>query len=155
FALARPKAFSERLNLSTERSVAAVLLFDTSPRMDYVIEDKAGRRTRLDDAKQRAKEFIKELPTDSKVAVLETAQAAKNWLTPAKARFKIDELKTRPDNYSVTFRLRDAYELLEKLALDTDETNRTLPRFLYVFSDRTQGCWEPNLIKRCQNEADR
>src|ERR671936_812319 len=49
-ALARPKVFSERLNLSTDRPVAAVLLFDTSPSMEYVV----GGQSRLDEAKRRA-----------------------------------------------------------------------------------------------------
>src|SRR5215472_7286745 len=60
-ALARPKAFSDRFNLSTERPVAAVLLFDTSPSMEYAIEDKSGRRTRLEEAKRRARELLGEL----------------------------------------------------------------------------------------------
>src|SRR6266567_2806527 len=46
-ALARPKLFSERLNLSSERPVAVVLLFDTSYSMEYSVAGK----TRLDDAK--------------------------------------------------------------------------------------------------------
>src|SRR5437660_6823036 len=35
-ALARPKIFSERLNLSGDRPVAAVMLFDTSYSMEYM-----------------------------------------------------------------------------------------------------------------------
>src|SRR5262245_35493964 len=53
-ALARPKIFSERVNLGGERSVAAVLLFDTSYSMEYAV---AGR-SRLDDAKRRAHEVL-------------------------------------------------------------------------------------------------
>src|SRR5581483_5473869 len=50
--LSRPKIFSERLNLSSERPVAAVLVFDTSYSMSYV----ASGRSVLDDAKHRAQE---------------------------------------------------------------------------------------------------
>src|SRR6516165_874544 len=51
-ALARPKVFSDRLNLSSERPVAAVLVFDTSYSMEYA---SAGQ-TLLDLAKKRARE---------------------------------------------------------------------------------------------------
>src|SRR5262249_20689143 len=115
-ALTRPKFFSERLNLSTERPVAAVLLFDTSLSMAYEVEDKAGKRTRLEDSKRRAQELLKEFPAESKVAVLDTAQANKDWLSIADALQKIKDLRTRPDNFSVTYRLQEAYELLEKIS---------------------------------------
>src|SRR5580704_10936673 len=38
-ALARPKAFSDRLHIGREAPVAAVLLIDTSPTMDYAVAD--------------------------------------------------------------------------------------------------------------------
>jgi hypothetical protein len=154
-ALARPKVFSERLNLAKEAPVAAVLVIDTSPSMGYVVEYKAGPRARLEDAKRRAREFIDELPADSRVAVLDTARPGKLWHTPAKARAQVDELKLRWANASVTERLHDAYEMLEKLALGTDETARRMQRFVFVFSDRTQGCWDATLVKNRQEDADR
>src|SRR5437667_7320773 len=49
-ALARPKLFSSRLNLSGERPIAAVLVFDTSFSMGYV----SGGKDRLETARQRA-----------------------------------------------------------------------------------------------------
>src|SRR5437016_2529642 len=48
-ALARPKIFSERINLGGERPVAAVLVFDTSYSMGYL----SGGKSRLDEAKKR------------------------------------------------------------------------------------------------------
>src|SRR5436309_4778130 len=36
-ALARPKIFNERLNLTSDQPVAAVLVFDTSPSMEYTV----------------------------------------------------------------------------------------------------------------------
>jgi hypothetical protein len=154
-ALTRPKFFNERLNLSTERPVAAVLLFDTSLSMEYTVDDKGHERTRLADARRHAADLLKEFPPGSKVAVLDTAQASKDWLSVADALQKVKDLRTRPDNFSVTYRLQEAYALLDKMSRDPDEVNRGLPRFLYVFSDRTQGCWEPALVKKRQEEADR
>src|SRR5436309_1177821 len=66
-ALARPRIFSDRLNLTGERPVAAVLVFDTSLSMGY----QAAGETRLDVAKRRAQELLDELPDGSKFAVLD------------------------------------------------------------------------------------
>src|SRR4029077_7986980 len=67
-ALARPKAFSDRLHIGREAPVAAVLLIDTSPNMEYA--DQSSRKTRLEEAKRRARELLDELPADSKVVIL-------------------------------------------------------------------------------------
>src|SRR5438128_1458203 len=67
-ALSRPKLFSERLSLSAERPVAAVLLFDTSASMQYSVKGES----RLDAAKRRARELLDLLPDGSRIAVLDT-----------------------------------------------------------------------------------
>src|SRR6516225_4861599 len=93
-ALARPKIFSERLNLSSERPVAAVLLFDSSYSMQYV----SGGKSRLDEANRRALELLDELPPESRVAILDTAQPGGEWLTSvSQARDRIAELRLRPN----------------------------------------------------------
>jgi hypothetical protein len=156
-ALARPKVFSDRLHIGREAPVAAVLLIDTSPTMDYAVADKSNHKTnRLDDAKRRARELLDELPADSKVVVLDTTRGNPNWLSPREARKHIDDLQIRWDSVSVMDRLHNGYGMLEKLALERkEETLKNLPRFLYVFSDRTQGCWDTTLLKARQEDADR
>src|SRR5438128_5542132 len=70
-ALARPRIFSERLNLvSNDRPVAAVLVFDTSPSMEY----KSGGTTRLEESQRRGVELLADLPENSEVAVFDTAE---------------------------------------------------------------------------------
>jgi hypothetical protein len=152
-ALSRPKITGGLFLPTREGPVAAVLLFDTSYSMGYRIEDKAGRRNLLDEAKRRARELLGEFHDDSKVIVLDTARANNQWLSPDKARKRIDQLKLRPDNFSVTDRLVDAYKLFEAAAVD--ESLKHLPRFLYVFSDRTQGSWDNALLAKRQEDADR
>src|SRR5262249_37441590 len=58
-ALARPRVVAERVAslLNDERPVAAVLIFDTSPSMEY----SAAGRTRLEEAKQRGRELLDEM----------------------------------------------------------------------------------------------
>src|SRR5438270_7989393 len=69
-ALARPRLYSDLPSLTGNQKIAAVLVFDTSPSMEYTIAD----RTRLDEAKRRALELIDELPDGSRVAILDSAQ---------------------------------------------------------------------------------
>jgi hypothetical protein len=138
-AFARPKVFSGRFSLGGDRPVAAVLLFDTSYSMGY----KSGGLTRLEEAKKRALELLTELSTDSRIAVLDSAEAGGEWLTSTfLARDRITELRLQSANNAVTTRLMEAYRLLSDLDQDPQTAGETLPRFLYIFSDRTQECWD-------------
>jgi hypothetical protein len=151
FALSRPKLYSERLNLSADRPAAAVLVFDTSLSMEYAV---AGR-SRLEEAKQRALELLDELPEGSRVAVLDTADPSGEWLpSVALARDRIQELKLRPASGPITSRLPEAYRLLIDLEQD-QEDSQSLLRFLYIFSDRTQECWDANRARDLQALRER
>src|SRR4051812_3761942 len=98
-ALARPRLFQQGLGFSSERPVAAVLVFDTSASMDYRSSDGVSR---LEDAKKRGLELLDELPEGSRVAVLDSADptttAKDPWESPANARKHIGNLKVRPAN---------------------------------------------------------
>src|SRR5262245_14290961 len=140
-ALAQPRLFHERFNLSRERPVAAILVFDTSPTMDYQSSDKVSR---LDEAKKRGKELFKELPDGSRILVLDTADAAVSdrgdWmLSPSQVRQRIDSLKIKPSNGPVLRGVEQALRQFQTAARSEDETLRKLPRLLCVFSDRTVG----------------
>lgn len=150
-ALARPKIFSERLFLATDRPVAAVLIFDTSPSMEYAV----GGRTRLEDAKRRGLELLDELPARSSVAVLDTADPGGEWLVSiSQARERINNLEIRPANYPVTAQLIPAYDLFAKRDEETEGAEETPPKFLYVFSDRTPGCWSGAQLEQIQRRRD-
>src|SRR5438128_8969799 len=75
-ALSRPRVLSERLQISSDRAAAVVLVFDTSYSMEYSV----GGKSRLDEAKRRALELLDELPEGSRVAVLDTAEPGGEWL---------------------------------------------------------------------------
>jgi hypothetical protein len=151
-ALARPKVFSERINLGGEQPIAAALVFDTSASMGY----QSGGRNRLDEAKQRALELLDELATDSIVAVLDTAEPGGEWLTSSsQARERIGQLRLRPANGPVTGRLSEAYRLLADLDQETEGNNASLPRFIYVFSDRTEESWDAHRLHDLEQFRDR
>jgi hypothetical protein len=146
-ALARPKLFSDRLHIGSDRPAAAILVFDTSMSMGYEVS----KQTRLDDAKKRALELLDELPADSRVAVLDSAEPGGEWLPSlAKAREQITTLKLRPVNAPVTRQIGQAYRLLNALDQGQDDSSEPMPRFLYVFSDRTTACWDASEVKGLQ-----
>jgi hypothetical protein len=151
-ALARPKFFSERLNLGGDQPVAAVLVFDTSYSMEY----KSGEDTRLDAARRRALELIEDLPEGSRIAVLDTGEPDGEWLPSLSlARDRITDLRLRPANSPVTSRLAEAYRLLADLDQGVEVGEEPLPHFLYAFSDRTQESWEQSRIRDLQQYRDR
>jgi hypothetical protein len=139
-ALARPRVAAERVSalFSSERPVAAVLLFDTSASMEY----NAAGRDRLEEARQRARELLDEMDGASQVALLDSGDDAGDvgteWLTPARAQSRIDSLRIRPAAGALNRHFDRAVRLLEKAGEGEDPP----PRFLYVFSDRTRGCWD-------------
>jgi hypothetical protein len=143
-ALAQPRLFSERFNDARDRPIAAVLLVDTSLSMEY----KVLERTRLDEAKKRAEELLDELPRGSRVAVLDSGDLGGEWLPSLeKARERVGQLDFRPANAPVTRQIGQAYRLFNDLDQDPANEGEPLPRFLYVFSDRTTACWDSGEAK--------
>jgi hypothetical protein len=140
-ALARPRVVAERVAslFYNEHPIAAVLIFDTSPSMDY----SAAGRTRLEEAKQRARELLDEMDGGSQIALLDSGDDAgaggAEWMSPALAQTRIDGLRIHPANAALNRQLDRAVRLLEKVG----EGEEPPPLFLYLFSDRTRACWDP------------
>ena len=139
-ALARPRVAAERVTalLHKERPVAAVLIFDTSPSMEY----SAAGQTRLEEAKQRARELLDEMDGGSLIALLDsgddTGAGGAEWMSPALAQARIEGLGIRPANAALNRQLDRAMRLLEQIG----ENEEPMPRFLYLFSDRTRASWD-------------
>jgi hypothetical protein len=154
-AVAQPKIFNNTLQLSTQRPTAVVLLFDTSPSMDY---RSAENQSRLDEAKRLGHELLDQLTPASRVVVLDTAEARdlgdKAWQSPDEARKAIDQLKVRPANAPVTAWLKPAYALFEKTSRHTDPDVRRMPRLLCVFSDCTTASWDKQEMTRLQESRE-
>jgi hypothetical protein len=153
-ALARPRALNERLQLSSDRALAAVFLFDTSYSMEYAVAN----RSRLDEAKRRALELLDRLPEGSRVAILDSAENVESgrgeWvLNLIQARERISQLRLKPANQPVTTRLQSAYRLFAELA-SSRSPEQTLPRFLCVFSDRTLASWDAGKLPELHEARD-
>lgn len=155
-ALTRPRLFHQGLGLSSERPVAAVLVFDTSPSMDYKTSDGV---TRLDEAKKRGLDLLEELPEGSRIVVLDSASTAQSlrgdWVSHSAARERIGALKISSMAGSLTAALEHAYRLLADIARNReDENSRFLPRFVCVFSDRTRAAWDTGRQKSVFESSD-
>src|SRR5262249_62025637 len=129
----RPKIFSEALPFSTGQPVAAVLVIDTSPSMEYM----QGGKTRLDEAKQRALELLEDLPEGSRIAVLDTAvqladtgsPISGQWLaTLTMARDTIAKLSLPPGNGPGTRQIEQAYPMLGGGERGAGESQKTCQR---------------------------
>jgi hypothetical protein len=152
-ALARPRVAAERVAslFSNERPIAAVLIFDTSPSMEY----SAAGRTLLEEARQRASELLDEMDPNSQIVLLDSGDDAgeggSEWLSPALAQTRLDGLRIRPANGALNRHLDHAVRLLEKVG----EGEEPPPRFLCLFSDRARASWDPRAGPRTVPEGIR
>jgi len=138
-ALSRPKVFSERLSIGSDRPAAMVLLFDTSASMEY----RSGGKTSLQIAQEKGLELLDKLSEGSRVAVLDTAEPGGAWApTPSIAREQIESLRIKPANGPLTNRLAEAYRLFADHSEQGEDFQEDLPRFFYLFTDRTVASWD-------------
>jgi hypothetical protein len=136
--LYQPTVLSERLNLSGEQPVAAVIVLDTSPSMGYVVNEKS----RLDEARKRALELLDELPSKSMVAIVDTAELNGHWADVTEARKQLEKFdKPRAGNQPVTAGIAEAYRLLSIVDQET-ESSEPWPRLVAVITDRAAACWD-------------
>jgi hypothetical protein len=127
------------LNLVGERPAAVVLLFDTSVSMEY----RAGGKSSLELAVQKAQELINDLPEGSPIAIIDSAEPGGAWYQSATlAREHLQSLKVSPVNGPLTSRLGEAYRLFTELDSGEESKDAALPRFLYLFTDRTAASWD-------------
>ncbi len=140
-ALARPRVRTGGFSLGTDQPVAAVLVFDTSPSMGL----SDGRQTRLDEARARARELLDEVADGSRLALLDGGDDAASGegvdeLTGnlGLVRTRLDGLRVRPACGPLNRPVGRAARLLQQAGAGEE----ALPRFLYVFSDRTRASWE-------------
>jgi len=111
--------------------VAAVMLFDSSPRMQY----RRDNRTRLEQAQSMADSVVRELPADSQVAVLDSRAIAPVFsLDVAAARKTIERVETTGAPRPLDELITTALQLLDPNPLKRKE--------IYVYTDLTAAAWE-------------
>ncbi len=140
-ALARPRLRTGSLSFAAEQPVAAVLVLDTSESMGL----GDGKQTRLDEARTRAREVLDDMADGSQVALIDAGDdtASGDGVDELSGnlgaiRTRLEELRQRPACGALNRSVARAAHLLQRAAT----TEEPLPRFLYVFSDRTRPSWE-------------
>lgn len=142
-ALARPTFEWGGKLLQQEAPVAAVLVFDTSPRMAYVNRNQ----TRLDAAKDLGKWLITELPRESDLAVLDGKPAVSAFAVDrGAARTQVERLQLSP----VAQPLPSVLERALALLATSDKPNKEL----YIFTDLTVGGWPSALFGNLKQKLD-
>jgi hypothetical protein len=141
FALARPTVQFGGNFGSQEAPVAAGLVFDTAPHIDYRHENQ----TRLDAAKKLGTWLLSQLPNESEIAVLDTHLGGGAFqVDRGAAKQRIERLEAVPNSQSLVTVLDEAIKLLKDSKLDRKE--------LYIFTDLSRGSWPTS---RAQQLRDR
>jgi len=129
-ALARPSVKFSGMLGSREAPVAAALVFDAAPRMDY----RQNNRTRLEAAQELGQWLLAQLPAESEIAVLDTRLGPGAFqVDRGAARQQIDRLAAVANSRPVAETVEEAARLLGESELERKE--------LYVFTDLARGAW--------------
>jgi hypothetical protein len=131
-ALARPRIYSQVPLGDQSVPTALGLVFDTSLSMKYKDKDK----TRLEDAKERAREIVSKLPDSSQVFVVDSFEPGVTGLSPAAALKRIDSLTTHAVSRKLNVAVGEAYG---KVA----ESDKPV-HLVYVLTDLARTAWNPD-----------
>ena len=129
-ALARPRVYSEVPLGDESQPMALGLVFDTSLSMEYKDKDK----TRLDEAKERAKEIIAKIPDSSLVFVVDSGEpGVPIGLSPSAALKRIEGLTIRVVNRPLNAAMGQVYPAVA-------ECERPV-HVVYVLTDLARTSW--------------
>jgi hypothetical protein len=130
-ALARPRIQSSVLHVDHEAPVAAAVVFDAAPRMEY----RHKNLTRLDQAKETGEWLLDELPRESEIAVLTTRGGPSAFAVDRSAAGqRISRLETSGIVRPLVSVIEEAIRLVGESALERRE--------VYVLTDLSRGAWE-------------
>lgn len=132
-ALARPRLYSQ-MPLGDESVPTALgLVFDTSLSMGY----KENNKTRLDEAKERARALLNQIPDSSVVFPVNSADPAPPvGLSPAAARKWIDNLSIRDVNRPLNLAMGQVYPVVAECDRPRHE--------VFVLTDLSRSSWIPD-----------
>ncbi len=132
-ALARPRLYSQVPLGDDSIPTALGLVFDTSLSMKYKDKDK----TRLDEAKERAREIIAKLPESSLVFVVDSAlPGVPVGLPPSAAQKIVDALLIHPVNRPLNAAMGQVYTAVAESELPL--------HVVYVLTDLARSAWDPD-----------
>jgi len=126
--------------------VATALVFDTSPRMGLRHENKS----RLEQAREMARELMKSLPADSEVAIIDGANFGAFSVDLGVAATSVDALDVMDLDYPLSDLVSRGLELIS----NRDDKRKEI----YIFSDLSAQVWQADAFKpirdRLQQQED-
>jgi hypothetical protein len=130
-ALARPSIVASSGVLGDQEApVAAALVFDTNPRMQY----RQQNQTRLEVAQQTGEWLLAQLPRESDVAIVDSSTGTAVFaVDPGAARQRIERLDATRMTQPLPRAIEAAVDLLANSPRERKE--------LYVFTDLSQDAW--------------
>ncbi len=138
-ALARPSIkLSSRLG-SQEAPVAAALIFDAAPHMQYRREKK----TRLETAREIGQWLLAQLPPESQIAVFDSGMTPRSFdVDRGRSKERIDKLEVVPNPRSLSQVVSEAAAVLNDSKLAAKE--------IYVFTDLARASWRADESAKLQ-----
>jgi hypothetical protein len=139
-ALARPSIKLARLG-SQEAPVAAALIFDTAPHMQYVRDKK----TRLEAAQEIGQWLLAQLPPESQIAVFDSGLLPRSFDADrglSEQRIKTLETATNPRSLS---------EVISEAALLLQDKSKLEVKEIYVFTDLSRASWPTDESAKLQD----
>jgi len=127
----------------SEAPVAAAIILDTSPRMQYRLENK----TRLERAQEMAGWLLRQLPKDSDVAVLDSRG------NPPVFGVDIGAAQSVVDGLEPTSVPQPLPDLLAD-ALDLLETSQRSRKEIYLVTDFSRGAWSSGSTAQLQSALE-
>ena len=128
---------------SQDAPIAAAIVIDTSPRMNYVAENK----TRLEEAQEFARWILRQIPQNSSVAILSC--------DPEAPVFQVDNLAAENaiDRLRITPMGRPVAEVVQGAAALLAESPHE-QRELYVLSDLSVPGWDVSVVSDALRRLD-
>jgi len=140
FALAGPRLTVSGMLASQEAPVAAALVFDTAPRMQY----KQDNQTRLEVAQELGVWLLAQLPRESQIAVLDTRLGEGVFQADlGAARDRVQKLETVTNSQALSAVVDEALRLVSESELPRKE--------VYIFSDLSRSAWPTHSVARLQD----
>lgn len=138
-ALARPSIRASGMLGDQEAPVAAALVFDTNPRLDY----RHQNRTRLQTAQETALWLLSKLPLESEVAAIDSRTGSAAFAVDlGAARQRIKNLSTSPVALPLSTVVEDALRLVAQSEKPRKE--------VYVFTDLSRSTWSSSSTQGLQ-----
>ncbi|HZZ29953.1 MAG TPA: VWA domain-containing protein [Pirellulales bacterium] len=140
-ALSRPSLQSAGLLGDQEAPVAAALVFDTSPRMEYRLQNQ----TRLEVAREAAERVMAKLPAESDVAIIDSRTASAAFsIDPAAAKQRLGRLSINAAAQPLPGLCEEALRLVSESSKGRKE--------IYVFTDLGRAAWSADSAQRLRNQ---